>query len=97
MGLDLELLIPVAGNLDFEIRNKKFVITGMHDLYSENQRSKFFSVGEPYMDFEGNLNIDVKMKQYVLFKITEKFVLSITGNIQKPEIKLMKKNMLIKK
>lgn len=96
MGLDLELLIPVKGEVFFEIKDKKFLVSKINDVYSENKRSKFFLVGSPYMDFDGNLDIDIKMKQYVLLKITEKFILSVKGNIKDPQISLEKKKLLFK-
>ena len=91
LGLDLELLIPVRGDVFFEIKDKKCMITKIDDVYSENKRSQFFLVDTPYVDFDGNININIKMKQYVLFKITEKFILSLKGNVDKPDFS-MKKN-----
>lgn len=91
LGLDLELLIPVQGKIFYEIVDGKFLVTKAQNLFSENKRSKFFLSGDCYMDFFGNLNIDLKMKQYVLFKVTGKFILSVTGNIKKPKFNLKKK------
>jgi hypothetical protein len=97
LGLDLELLVPVTGEVFFEIRDRKFLLSKIFRVYSENKRSKFFLVDDSYMDFEGNLNINVKMKQYVLFKITEKFILSIKGNIKDPDLNLRKKKFFERK
>jgi len=91
LSLDADILIPVHGDISFEIRDEKFFITKMKDVYSENRRSKFFMVDKPYMDFNGNLNINVKMKQYVLFKLTEKFIISIKGKVNTPKVHLKKK------
>lgn len=96
MGLDLELLVPVTGEVFFEIKDEKFLISKVRDVYSENKRSKFFLVGTPYMDFNGNLDIDIKMKQYVLLKITEKFILSVKGNVRDPQINLEKRKLVLK-
>lgn len=93
VGLDQELLIPVMGDVFFEIKDKKVLFNKVNEVYSENKRSKFFLVDMPYMDFNGNLNINIKMKQYVLFKITDKFIISIKGNVKKPEYTLKKRNL----
>ncbi len=94
LGLDLELLVPVKGNIEYQIKDSKFYLTKIYDSYSEGHRSKFFLLNEkspPYIDFDGNLNILIKMKQYVLFKFTENYIMSITGNISKPQFQLQKK------
>ncbi len=94
-GLDLELLIPVKGTMDIEVKDGKFIFSNLHNSFSENNRSTFFfvsgSAGLPYMDFYGNLNVNIRMKQYVLFKFTEQFVISITGNLLQPKYNLRKK------
>ena len=97
IGLDLELLTPVTGTLEYEVRDGKCYLTQMKETYSEGKRSKFFLVdGEerPYIDFEGNLDINIQMKQYVLFKITEAYILSIKGNLGKPQVSLERKKSL---
>jgi len=98
-GLDLELLIPVQGNLKFELKEGKFWLDELEDAYSEGQRSKFFLVKEgssPTIDLDGNVSILVKMKQYVLFKFTENFLLSIEGTLENPSYSLQKKSRIQK-
>lgn len=90
-GLDLELLVPVAGKVFFDIGDGRINVERIEDMYSENGRSKFFLLDGSYMDLNGDLNVDIKMKQYVLFKITEKFILSVRGNIKEPKVTLRKK------
>ena len=94
IGLDLELLIPVKGTLEYEVKDGKFFLSQLKETYSEGKRSKFFLVdkeGTPFVDFDGNLNIQIQMKQYVLFKITEAYILSIKGNVSKPNVSLERK------
>ncbi len=96
-GLDLELLIPVTGKMNFELKEGRIWLRDLFESYSEGKRSKFFLVKEglsPSVDLDGHLNILVKMKQYVLFKITEHFLLSIDGTIAKPAYHLQKKSKL---
>jgi hypothetical protein len=45
----------------------------------------------PTMDLDGNLKILVRMKQFVLFKFTESFLISIDGTLDDPKFHLQKK------
>jgi hypothetical protein len=87
LGLDIGLLVPVQGELDFSIRNGKVVFTKLKNSFSESKRSYFYlwNKTESFIDFDGNMHIDIRMKQYVLFKITELFILSIQGSLDKPK------------
>jgi hypothetical protein len=94
IGLDLELLIPVCGTLHYVLENGAFRIRKLEDAYSEGKRSQFFLVhteDSPLLDLDGNLQIHVTMKQYVLFKLTESFVISIDGKLNNPQYHLQKK------
>ncbi len=93
-GLDLELLIPVRGEVELELKEGKLFLLSLNEAYSENNRSKFFFVEKdtpPFIDLEGNLHINVKMKQYVLFKFTENFIIKIRGNLENPKFSLNRK------
>jgi hypothetical protein len=87
LGLDIGLLVPIQGELDYVIKNGKIVFTKLKNSFSESKRSYFFlwNKTESYIDFSGNMHIDIRMKQYVLFKITELFILSIQGSMDKPK------------
>lgn len=93
VGLDLELLIPVRGNLTFELKEGFFLLKELSDAFSEAERSEFFLETDPppFMDLDGNLQINLKMKQFVLFKITESLLISIEGKLNDPEFHLRKK------
>jgi hypothetical protein len=98
IGLDSELLVPVRGKFKFELKEGRFWLSDLEDAYSEGKRSKFFLVKEglsPTIDLDGNLHIFVTMKQYVLFKITENFLLTIDGPIESPSFHLQKKSKLL--
>ena len=62
----------------------KVYLTELSDSHSEGKRSKFYlSSSEPsYIDLGGAVNINIKMKQYVLLKVTEPFTLSIGGTFE---------------
>ncbi len=93
VGLDFELLIPVTGSLNFEIKDGYFNLLELKDAYSEGKRSKFFLEMDPppRMDLDGNLQIYIKMKQFVLLKITESFLISIDGVLDDPQFRLKKR------
>jgi hypothetical protein len=98
IGLDLELLIPVRGQFRFQLKGGRFWLSDLKDAYSEGKRSKFFLVNEgfsPTIDLDGNIHIFVTMKQYVLFKITENFLLTIDGSIESPFFHMQKKSKLL--
>lgn len=93
VGLDLDLLIPVTGDLTFEIKEGYFNLLELTNAYSEGKRSQFFLETDPppRMDLDGNLQIFIKMKQFVLFKITESLLISIEGVLDEPQFRLKKK------
>jgi len=90
LGLDMGLLVPVRGEIDFEIKNQKIVLKELKNSFSDGKRSHFYfpSNKSCFIDFDGNLQIDVRMKQYVLFKITQPFTLSLRGNLSHPSFSL---------
>lgn len=94
VGLDLELLIPTCGSLSYELRQGRFFLTELKGAYSEGKRSEFFLVFEesqPFMDLDGHLQILVQMKQFVLFKFMDSFMISIEGYLNDPKFQLQKK------
>ena len=90
LGLDMGLLIPVRGQLSYRIGDGKLAFTELVNSYSDGKLSQFFlsPTRLSYIDFEGNLNFHVRMKQYVLLKFTEPFTLSITGTVKAPRYQL---------
>jgi len=96
LGLDPNVLNPVTGTIYFNLQGDKFYMTKFKDVYSEGRGSKFYLAGGPnpsWMDFEGNLSMQVRMKQYnLIFKIAELFTVSVEGNIKKPRYNLQKQS-----
>ncbi len=90
LGLDMKLLVPIKGQIDFVIENEKLIFKDLKDSISEGKRSHFIlSRKHPsYIDFNGNMHIDIKMKQHVLLKLTQPFTLSIRGNLIQPQFSL---------
>jgi hypothetical protein len=90
LGLDIGLLIPVRGEVDLEVKDQKIVLKELKNSFSDGRRSHFYfpSGSSCFVDFNGQIHIDVKMKQYVLFKITQPFTLSVRGSIDNPSFSL---------
>lgn len=98
VGLDLSLLIPIVGDLTFSLKDGYFTLGELKDTFSEGRRSQFFLVPSdtsPRMDLDGNLQILIKMKQYVLFKFTDAFMISIEGKLNDPKVSLQKKRRFL--
>lgn len=92
IGIDLIALTPVSGNVIFEIRDEHIFLTKFKDVYSDGKLSKFYLADTPSkIDFNGKLNLNVKMKQYtLLFKLAELFTFHIEGTLAKPTYSLRK-------
>lgn len=87
LGLDMGLLVPVRGELEYVIVDGRVYFTELRNSYSEGKRSQFYlsPIEHSYVDFDGNINVNIKMKQYVLLKVTEPFTLSIGGTFENPK------------
>ncbi|MCH9690429.1 MAG: hypothetical protein K0U10_07250, partial [Gammaproteobacteria bacterium] len=65
LGLDLTMLNPVEGKVMFVLKDQKIVLTKLVDVYSHDRHCHFTLAKQPalsYMDFDGNLNVKIKMK-----------------------------------
>ena len=94
IGIDLDLLVPVIGDISFDLRDGYFHLNELKNSFSEGKRSEFFLVetdSSQRVDLRGNLEILVKMKQFVLFALTQGFMISIDGNLSDPHFSLQKK------
>ncbi len=96
LGLDPQVLNPITGMIYFNLQGDRFYLTRFKDVYSEGRGSKFYLAQTPtpsWMDFNGNLHVQVRMKQYnLIFKIAELFTVSIQGNIKRPRYSLQKQS-----
>lgn len=94
LGLDLAVLNPVGGTIIYEVQNKKIYLTKFKDVYSEGRLSKFNLSNHPspsYIDFDGQVHMQIRMKQYNLFfKLAELFTVNITGHYKKLSYSLNK-------
>ena len=91
LGFDLALFTPVTGQVSCQIEHGKLYLTEIAQTYSEGNRSQFFLVNEvdpSYIDLRGAFHINLRMKQHVLLKFAEPFMLTIRGPLEKPEYSL---------
>lgn len=88
IGLNANVLEPAMGTILFSLKHGRAYIDKLQDVYSEGKRSRFYLAKEnknAYVDFDGNLHINVRTKQYnLLFKLAELGELSVRGNMDKP-------------
>lgn len=88
IGLDTKILTPVRGTINYTIKDNKIFLTQFKDVFSEGKLSRFFLAdndNKSYIDFKGNLNIQLKMKQNnLIFKLTELFIVSVNGTLLEP-------------
>jgi|GEM_PF-2028255 len=97
IGLDLTVLNPVSGTILFDLKEGKFVLTKFKDVYSEGRLSKFHLTHPKIstVDFDGNLDVQIRMKQYNLFfKLAELLTFNINGSLLKPTYSLNKQRKL---
>jgi hypothetical protein len=86
IGLDLGLLTPVQGEIHMELRGDKFYLVSLDNSFSEGGRAAFYlpmEKGLSYIDLDGKVHIDLKMRQDVVLKVTEPFTLTIRGTLDK--------------
>jgi hypothetical protein len=90
IGLNLNLMTPSMGTIYFDIKDKRIYLLKLDGVYSEGKHSRFYLPKESapsYIDFDGNLNIYIKIKQYNLFmKLTEALRMHITGKFDSPSV-----------
>lgn len=96
IGLDPDVMTPVGGTITYTIEDGRVYLNEMKDVYSEGRLSKFYIPNGRYrssMDFDGNLNLQVRMKQYnLIFKITELLTITVRGTLVSPNYTLKKQN-----
>lgn len=94
LGLDLSVLNPVIGTVYYDVKKSKVFLRRIKDVYSQGKMSKFYLPNnsyQSYIDFEGNLHIQIKMKHYnLIFKLAELLTVTVQGTLQKPTYTLQK-------
>lgn len=90
LGLDPSLLVPVCGQLEFTFDRNRILIDRLRRSYSDKNRSTFFLDPKAisYIGLDGALFIRIRMKQSVILRLAEPFVIAIDGNVSQPSFKL---------
>lgn len=87
IGLDPNVISPHSGTIIFELGDGLVNIQEFRDVYSKGKRSRFYLAGDvpSYIDFDGNLNIRIKIEQNTLiFKALELTTITMKGRLNKP-------------
>lgn len=96
LGLEGGSLTPAIGTIRYRISDGKVVLTDFKEVYSRNRYSQFLLANrkeKAYIDFDGRLNIPLRMKQNnLLMKFTEMFLISVQGSLTKPQVSLKDPN-----
>lgn len=90
LGLDPSLLVPTSGHLEFSFDKDKIILERLKRSYSEKYRSSFFLDPKnlSYIGLDGTLFIRLRMKQSVILKLAEPFIIAVDGTFQNPSFKL---------
>ncbi|MBS0653451.1 MAG: hypothetical protein JSR39_08010 [Verrucomicrobia bacterium] len=86
-GIDPGLLTPIQGEIDIELRGDKFYLVNMKNSFSDGKRAQFFlspADQTAFIDLNGNIHIDICMRQDVVLKLTEALTLTVRGTLDKP-------------
>lgn len=101
LGLDPHIMTPVTGTIYFEIRDERFYLKGLKEMYSYARGSKFYLSNEKtisWIDMNGMLSLRIKMRQYnLILKLIEPFIISIQGSLLNPQYQFEKQNKILKK
>ncbi len=87
LGVDPDLLTPVQGEIQMELRGDKFYLVSLDNAFSEGARTEFYLSPDKDLSFiglDGKMHINLKMRQDVVLKLTEAFTLTIRGTLDKP-------------
>jgi hypothetical protein len=91
LGFDPGLFTPVSGHVFCQLKNGNLCFSDLKNTYSEGNRSQFYLAPdfEPsYISLEGDVCINLRMKQDVVLKFGEPFALSIQGTVDNPKYRL---------
>jgi hypothetical protein len=87
--LGLDLFTPTMGECHFYLSNRRMILTRLENAFSEGKRSEFFLGEEPStIDFQGRLFLNLRMKQSVVLKWMEPFMITVRGTVEKPKYSL---------
>lgn len=96
IGLDPHVFQPLDGEIVYQIRDGKIWLTEFKDVRSKGGLSRFYlptPQTASYVDFNGNLNVKVRMKQNnLVFKLAELFTVTVHGTLNHPTYSIQKQS-----
>lgn len=100
IGLNLSVLTPVSGTVEFDLKNGLFVLNKFKDVYSEGKISKFYlsNSGHPStVNLDGSVDMQVRLRQStLLLKLVEMFTITVKGHLSDPKYSLQRQKYLKK-
>lgn len=94
-GIAPSLLTPVRGSISFAVGEQKLVLSQDSYMYSFGRKSKFYLIertNPSYIDFDGNIDISLGLRQQIMFRIGHLFSVQVQGTIYNPAFKLKSLN-----
>lgn len=91
MGLDGGLFVPVSGEMDYSLQNGRIYVRGIRNVFSEKNRSEFIPPKNGvmgYFDLQGNLFLDLLVRQNVIRSIPSPLVFKVRGTWDDPSISI---------
>lgn len=89
LGIDWNLLIPAAGEMEFNVQNGRIYLREIRNMVSEKNRSEFLppkSGVMGYLDFDGNLFVDLMVRQKTVRSLSAPYSLKVRGTWDEPKI-----------
>lgn len=90
-GLEMEMLIPTSGEMEYAIQNGKIYVRDLRNMACEKNRLEFTPPKNGmmgYLDFEGNLFIDLILRQKAVNSLSAPISLKVRGTWDQPQIQL---------
>lgn len=99
IGLNLSVLTPVTGNIQFDLKDGQFILKKFKDVYSDGKISKFYlsnsGVPSTINVADGKINVQMRFKQStLLLKLVEMFTITVKGVLNRPEYSLQRQKYL---
>ncbi len=89
LGLDGELFVPASGEMEYAIQNGRIYLRSIRNVVSAKNLSEFLPPKNGvmgYLDFDGNLFIDLLVKQKAVRSISSPLSLKVRGTWEDPQL-----------
>lgn len=89
LGLEGALLVPSSGELQYVFENGKCFLRDVQSMITEKKKTEFSAPQKEsmgYIDFDGNLFINLQVKQHVVPGLTAPLNLQVRGKWDDPQL-----------